>query len=822
MRFSVNPLACNRVFESVLNRFSRQNLDASPIVAFSCVTSIVRSIVRTLEVSRIVPLSNRRFHLPFVSGDAIDGRHDAARTVQRVFRGHVHRWICVVLRAENLADTLNAADIQTSQSITADTKDSLPHAVNENQNQLSYSNVSRLNDILTYPSIASYNGSSQIWNVCTALQRLWRGHLQRAWVRKTLGFDICRHRATFRNLKFVISERQLSDFHAGKSEITGCPRDSPQQVDTLVRQSASTTSDMASESYAPTPCPPEPLHATYPDLIPFASETGENMFKNEDASVLDTIDRGKNQQAMPVVEICSDASILNRFPASDASQMSILLIQRLARRWLGRRSIKARRLIMWRVRLIVQAAPAALKIQAVFRGHAGRVAHRKLWKWTNEPEPDQRDYSGIPKEFTLSDGSIDQESTEALQPAIDHTVQLMSSASVEGEDGQSKLDKNITSILRSLFNDPKTKSYLVRLMPDAPLSVSSATGRLPVPRLWEHSGDGLNIPWIQLHVVPPHMQPSVPSGMRSSIYRFSSDSRIPAEDDPLLVPNPLTVLAKQLSYPYSSIQECFLNGTFGSFVQMVVGRCKILRSSMGIDCVQALIMDLCMLRALLSCANTCLESFRWLRSQDSPLSCWKSMKGLFGNQSDSWTWLFANQMIAKWCMCQDNASVRQDTDSRPISFDNVAVSMMKRCKICLDMSIFFLRNSSNQFPSSCSWIRSWYFSLRGLWYLTNGKQLSALQQKQEAFVELLSCHMRHTRSILQSHTDTSKLVNSEKSASNLIESSFDNGLKMEERKSVKIRPHSAVNTIRPLPAKSILSMGRSSSLRPTSALPTFM
>jgi len=63
-RFRVQPISCNLVFESVLRRFSCSHLTSaakSQAVIFSCVSSVVRSIVRTVEIARKVPISNRPF-----------------------------------------------------------------------------------------------------------------------------------------------------------------------------------------------------------------------------------------------------------------------------------------------------------------------------------------------------------------------------------------------------------------------------------------------------------------------------------------------------------------------------------------------------------------------------------------------------------------------------------------------------------------------------------------------------------------------------------------------------------------------------------------
>ncbi len=801
---------------------------------FSCVTSILRSIVRTLEVSRIIPLSNRMFSLPPINSDELGIRNDAARIVQKVFRGHLDRWICVAWRDELSAEA-SVANVRPNREVFQDDHGVLNHAC---QNQSQVSAVSELNSVTLDESHGLAEVSPVMLKASAALLRVWRGHRERARVRVSLGFDIRRHRSALQNLKIVISERQQSDDFLGKSEAVRLQKDflrhqhgTAQHSDAAASiQGQCTALELQANASLASQLPPalkSDSNAVHLDVGKTDASNDSCVFAGSASNAGPFAgDEDKDQHATYVEGCDPDAtSAVKQTHASDAPHDTILLIQRLARRWLGRRSIKARRLILWRVRLIIQAAPAALRIQAVYRGHVGRLAHRKLWKWTHDPEAEQSDYSGIPGQFALSDVTNDQVSTDMPMSTPHREAQLTISAGGTGDNAESDVDNQVIRILRSLYKDPKSKNYVLRLMLDAPLPVPSAAGRLPVHMLWEHSDDALDIPWIQLHVVPPHMQPYVPVDMQASIQSFSSDSRLPAEDDPLLVPNPLVTLAKQLSYPYLSILNGFSNGTFVSFVQMVEGRGKIVRSSMGMSCVQALMMDLCMVRVLLSCAHTCLESFRWFRSNKSPLLCWSNMEGLPRNQSQSWIWLSTNESILKWCLCRDDASMKQRIAGGAVDFASVADLMMKRCKMCLGMSLFFLRNCSNHFPASCSWVRAWYFSLQGLWYLTNGRQLSALQQMQEGFVELVTCHMRHSGSILQSHAEVQKTTGGERSSGGSQRDASFNlrpAVKTEVRKSVLMRPHSAVNTVRPLSAIVAPSIELNSSKRPASASSSFM
>jgi hypothetical protein len=141
------------------------------------------------------------------------------------------------------------------------------------------------------------------------------------------------------------------------------------------------------------------------------------------------------------------------------------------------------------------------------------------------------------------------------------------------------------------------------------------------------------------------------------------------------------------------------------------------------------------------------------------------------------------------------------------------------------MSLFFLRNSCNQFPSSCSWVRAWYFSLQGLWYLTNGKQLSALQQLQECFVELMCSQMRHSVRILQSSADSQPKPSRGWMASIKRRESTSEKQSVtlfEGQKPMSARPRSAISVIRPPSASVTLPIERKNANRPISAASSFL
>jgi len=815
-RFSARPLACDRAAQAVLQRFSyTSSVESSQVVVFSCVSSVVRSIVRTLEVARIIPLSNRAFGFDTASDSEIDEQNNAARGIQKVYRGHLDRWICVAMRAE-ISDELEKSHGNRDSAGAAASLQQVTIGSEIENSMSSGHNAASVDEL---HGAAEVSGSMLKASLC--LQRCWRGCIGRRYTRISFGFDVERHRLAMRNLKIAIYERQQHDAYVGElavesDEVQGGKK---QPVATDDSSSKSAIDANLNASFGLEPNRSSYVASLQPQLL-------SAICLPETKSVAESLGyealQPSNQDHETEPVAFKPDTIRPMLQHDDISASSVLCVQRLARRWLGRRSIRARRLILWRVRLIVQAAPATLRIQAVFRGHVGRAAYKKLWKWTHDPDPDQQDYSGIPTHF--AEATARDSSTDIKQSAVAVTEHL-TDIGQGSDDVVPGLDNHVISILRAIYNDPETKKYLVRLMVDAPLPVPSVAGRLPLHVLWKHGNDGLDIPWIQVHVVPPHLQPCVPEEMKSSIHGFSSDCRIPAEDDPLLVSNPLVALAKQLSCSYDSVQEGFSAGTFPLFVQMVEGRCKIVRSSMGIECVQALMMDLGMIRALLSCAHTCLESFRHLRTQKSPLKHWESMAGLCQNQSDSWLWLSSSASIMKWCLCQDDASIAHRVAGHQISFDDVADSMLKRCKLCLDMSLFFLRNSCNQFPSSCCWVRAWHFSLRGLWYLTNGKQLSALQQMQEGFIELMCSHMRHSTLILEASAVTKSASYLErKIPSKREEHAFDKGVASmsDGRKLSMVRPQSAVGSIRPPSATSSNSIERRTLNRPISATSSFM
>jgi len=727
----------------------------------------------------------------------------------------------VVLKEEVLMSEESSQDMKSAVSI-----ENLQEMSHYNQSETEHRTASML--ISTTESSGSFEESSMS-KACFCIQRCWRGRQQRADVRKSLGFDISSHRATLKNLALVISERQQHEEYVRGSLIAQLGDDSSQQkfvVSAMI--STGEQIDQLEPSITQWDACLQVHHVNHASID--TSSNIQEMQEKATESCLISVPKNtdaKNErdgrQDSSFVELHLEAPEPKQYHDDVPTQASIILIQRLARRWLGRRFLKARRMLLWRVRLIVQAAPAALRIQAVFRGHVGRAAYRTLWKWTNEPEPDHTDYSGIPTHFTMSESVEGAQSAKVVLPSTDCTVQHASVQRNVCEEHD--LDPKIIDIVRSMYRDPEAKKYLLKLMLDAPLPIPSVVGRLPLRMLWKHGNDALNIPWMHVHVVPPHLQPCMPAEMRASTLGFSSDFRIPAEDDLLLVANPLETLAELLVIPYESILEGFSNGAFPRFVQMVEGRCKIVRSSMGIECVQALLIDLGMIRVLLSCAHTCLESFRYFRNQESPVSHWKSMEGLFRNQSESWIWLSSNDDIVKWCVCQDDASIKQRVSGRQIGFAEVADLMMKRCKACLDMSLFFLRNSCNQFPSSCSWVRAWYFSLQGLWYLTNGKQLSALQQLQNCFVELMCSQMRHSVCILQSSVDSQNKPSRRWTASSKRgDSNLDKGSAalFEGKKMTSVRPRSAISAIRPQSASIALTIERKNANRPISAASSFM
>jgi hypothetical protein len=823
-RFRVQPISCNLVFESVLRRFSCSHLTSaakSQAVIFSCVSSVVRSIVRTVEIARIVPISNRPFIFSTSADDFDREQTISVRNIQKVYRGHLARWIFVVLKEEVLMSEESSQDMKSAVSI-----ENLQEMSHYNQSETEHRTASML--ISTTESSGSFEESSMS-KACFCIQRCWRGRQQRADVRKSLGFDISSHRATLKNLALVISERQQHEEYVRGSLIAQLGDDSSQQkfvVSAMI--STGEQIDQLEPSITQWDACLQVHHVNHASID--TSSNIQEMQEKATESCLISVPKNtdaKNErdgrQDSSFVELHLEAPEPKQYHDDVPTQASIILIQRLARRWLGRRFLKARRMLLWRVRLIVQAAPAALRIQAVFRGHVGRAAYRTLWKWTNEPEPDHTDYSGIPTHFTMSESVEGAQSAKVVLPSTDCTVQHASVQRNVCEEHD--LDPKIIDIVRSMYRDPEAKKYLLKLMLDAPLPIPSVVGRLPLRMLWKHGNDALNIPWMHVHVVPPHLQPCMPAEMRASTLGFSSDFRIPAEDDLLLVANPLETLAELLVIPYESILEGFSNGAFPRFVQMVEGRCKIVRSSMGIECVQALLIDLGMIRVLLSCAHTCLESFRYFRNQESPVSHWKSMEGLFRNQSESWIWLSSNDDIVKWCVCQDDASIKQRVSGRQIGFAEVADLMMKRCKACLDMSLFFLRNSCNQFPSSCSWVRAWYFSLQGLWYVTNGKQLSALQQLQNCFVELMCSQMRHSVCILQSSVDSQNKPSRRWTASSKRgDSNLDKGSAalFEGKKMTSVRPRSAISAIRPQSASIALTIERKNANRPISAASSFM
>ena len=812
-RFSARPLACDRAARSVLRRFSYPtSVGTSQVVVFSCVSSVVRSIVRTLEVARIIPLATRQFGFATTTDPDIDEQSNAARCVQKIYRGHLDRWICEAMRAE-VRDALEGShrihegkydELSLQQSETA----------NETERSMALGRiVAKLDEVPVTAEV-----SRSMLNACLCLQRCWRGCAWRRYTLSSTGFDVKRHRLAMSNLKIAIHERHQHDAYVGAlSAENPVAEGANEQLDDFSPKAAMDVQLGASFALdLNRSLPVASVQPQVPDanVVPVTKSAGS-----------EPLALSHQESEIKSIDLKLGAACLEKHCNELSTSASILSIQRLARRWLGRRSIRARRLILWRVRLIVQAAPAALRIQAVFRGHVGRTAYKTLWKWTNDPDPDQRDYTGIPTHFALAQAATCDDSATVKLSAVEVSEHLTIGA--HGiDDGVPGLDSHVISILRAIYGDPETKNYLVRLMVDAPLAVPSVACRLPLHMLWKHGDDGLDIPWIQVHVVPPHLQPCVPADMKAGIHVFSSDCRIPAEDDPLLVSNPLAAIAKQLSCPYESVQEGFSTGTFPQFVQMVEGRGKIVRSSMGIECVQALMMDLGMIRALLSCAHTCLESFRYLRTQKMPLKHWESMAGLNQNQSDSWMWLSTNASIMKWCLCQDDASLAHRVSEHQISFADVADSMLKRCKHCLDMSLFFLRNSCNQFPPSCSWVRAWYFSLRGLWYVTNGKQLSALLQMQEGFIELICSHMRHATLVLESSAAPKIASCLERTTpSKRVENALEKGAisMSDSHKSSLVRPHSAASTVRPQSAAmSTNSNQRRSSTRPISAASSFM
>lgn len=825
-RFSVQPFACDRVFQSVIKRFSyphSASTSISQVVVFSCVSSIVRSIVRTLEVARIVPFSRVPFnYIPEVDCEC-DDEHAAAINVQKVYRGHISRWFFEALRQ----DTIIAQTTQTGMHYDS-VRQPEQQICNLNENP----QISNLGDLASLPVV-----SGAVVYACTCIQRCWRGGAERRRVFASLGFSIGKCRMAFQNLKIAISEREEHDKYVGRFESV------TREQHSLHNDSAGLPCSNAAEAncigdieyVGSEVTTSERLPALNSDLFSDDSKPGRVFVEDEAQNTMEAANQPQKITEASSISMLqpqsfgsavdSEALDLPHRADDDAlPQVSILLIQRLARRWLGRRAIKARRLILWRVRLIVQAAPAALRIQSVLRGHLGRVIYKKLWKWTHDPEPDQADYSGLAATFAECDSATVQPSVDVKVHELKHVEELKCSVDVNQDSGGTVLDRTIVSILQSIYKDPETKKYVLRLMLDAPLPIPSVASALPVHKLWKHGNDSLNIPWMQVNVVPPHMQPSVPDEMKVSILSFSSDPRVPGDDDPLLVSDPLSALSKQLSCSFDNILEGFSNGSFPSFVKTVEGRCKIVRSSMGVECVQSLTMDLAILRVLLSCAHASLESFRYLRNQESPLSHWKGVEGLFRNPSNSWLWLFSNTLILKWCLCQDETSMKQLAIGRQLRFGDVANAMLKRCKECLDMSVFFLRNSCNQFPPSCSWVRAWYFSLRGLWNLTNGKKLSAIQQMQESFIELTCSHMRHAVFILQLAADTQTVPNRE----NVVigrPSQKGIGVVMQDhkRRPVLLRPNSAISSMR----SSSDTMGihlieKKSASRPISAAASFM
>jgi hypothetical protein len=823
-RFSIQSYKCDRVFQSVIRRFSYQSSVSaamSQAVVFSCVSSIVRSIVRTLEVGRIIPLSGRSFLSSNVAHHDFDCQNDAATSIQKAYRGHVVRWYCKVLRE----DTSSSQAIQQNRG---DKDDLAPMqyvcSADESEHEHEHEQEAGPGVLGAGHGFVEILGS--ISRACVCIQRCWRGGSWRRRVFKSWGFDVRRHREMMKNLKIATSEREQHEEYIRGEWVARRDRESLQKqseglqnldpAETHEEQhvhAESRNSDCANEGR---------LNAPHSNILEAPLKAEEDMSECHVQSISDAIDESQHRPDTCVAAL-EDSGPKN-LSVDAPSQVSVLLIQRLARRWLGRRSIKARRLILWRVRLIVQAAPAALRIQTVFRGHVQRVAFRKLWKWTHDPQPDQADYSGLPAHFAARESAREEDSDVKLSGV--NVATSPSSVDVMKDDAAALHEKAIIGIMRSMYSDPDTKHYLVKLMLDAPLPVPSTSGRLPVHKLWEHGNDGLNIPWLQLNVVPPHMQPSIPADMKANIRSFSSDPRIPAESDPMLVQNPLATLAQLLSYPYESILEGFPSGTFPLFVQMVEGRCKIVRSSMGIDCVQALMVDLGVIRVLLSFAHICLESYRHFRNQESPVAQWKSMRGLFCDESDSWMWVSSNPSMVKWCLCQDDSSMTQGMGCHQFGFGAVADAMLKRCKACLDMSLFFLRNSCNQFPASCSWVRAWYFSLRGLWYLTNGKQLSALQQMQEAFVELMSSHMRHVVSILRSAADAQNYSDRQMADTSSLRGGILDKTSQSmsgSRKLMSMRPMSAVSTkMLPSEVTSVPSINdRKSTNRPISAAASF-
>jgi hypothetical protein len=621
-----------------------------------------------------------------------------------------------------------------------------------------------------------------------------------------------KHRLALKNLKFAISERQLHDEYAAGAAAT-------QRGAECLEQHKFPLEDAAAVLVSQELVTQLSLHPS--------SQLDVSVDSSVNTSARQSVCTHEEPLALEINELIdeSPSNLVEReLKQADDARIFIcaLRMQRLARRWLGRRALRARRLLLWRVRLIVQAAPAALRIQAVFRGHVCRVEYKKLWKWTHDPDPDHQDYTGVPACFAHSE-TTQRENSAGMKLSGGSAV---SGACFQRRDFEPATGELVNSILRDIYKDPETKQFLVQLMLDAPLPVCSTAGRLPVHVLWKHCGDDLRVPWMQVHVAPPHMQPYIPSKMKATVLNFSSDSRIPAEDDPLLVSNPLATLAKQLCMPYESVLEAFSNGTISSFVHVVQGRGKIVRSSMGIECVQALMIDLCMIRALLSCAHTSLEAFRYLRNTQLPLSHWQSGEDfyqLFLNRSDSWLWITSNSPVFDWCLCKDDDSIKQRTSRGQTGFAAVADCLMKRCKDCLDMCLFFLRNSSNQFPPSCCWVRAWHFSLRGLWYLTGGKQLSALQQLQESFVELVCSHMRHVSLILLPSVHSRSMSTQARDLLTRKKSAVKDAMGLSERcTSASMRPQSAVSAIRQPQMTNAQLIEPRSSCRPFSAASSFM
>jgi hypothetical protein len=835
-RFSVQAYTCDRVFKSVIKRFSCQHpvsAATSQAVVVSCVSSIVRSIVRTLEVSRIIPLSEKSFLSSNMNHHEFNRSNDAATSVQKAYRGYVDRWYYKVMRE----DACNYRSIQQNR---VDEKEMEPTQYfcstdehrHQNEHEIDHEQEGSPRALGAVASgvVGFVETPGSISRACVSIQRCWRGCSCRQRVFRSWGFDVCRHREMLKNLKIAVSEReQHEEYVRGAAGAGRCDHASLEEQSAVLQNSdpAETFEEQHGhvDSRISICAVGGQFNASHTKIMEVPLNSEEDMSECHMDSISYAIDESHNRPDT------YDAALEDSRPKKNLSddappQASVLLIQRLARKWLGRRSLKARRLILWRVRLIVQAAPAALKIQRIFRGHVHRVAFRKLWKWTHDPQPDQSDYSGLPAHFAAHESVREEACSEVKLSEVNDVVILSSSVDVMKDNAAALHEKTLISIMRSMYSDPDTKHYLVKLMLDAPLPVPSTSGRLPAHKLWKHGNDELNIPWLQLNVVPPHMQPSIPADMKANIRSFSSDPRIPAESDPMLVQNPLATLAQLLSCPYESILEGFSKGTFPLFVQMVEGRCKIVRSSMGIECVQALMIDLGVIRVLLSFAHICLESYRHFRHQESPLAHWKSMRGLFHHESESWMWVSSNPSMVKWCLCQDDSSMKQGMGCDQVGFGVVADAMLKRCKACLDMSIFFLRNSCNQFPASCSWVRAWYFSLRGLWYLTNGKQLSALQQMQEAFVELMSSHMRHATSILRSSADTQNTADRQlTNSSSFREGDLDKTSQSMSgsRKMMSARPMSAVSTkIFPLDVTSApLNNDRKSAIRPISAAASF-